>query len=75
LWKKNPSVSSAPIKLAIQKLNSYVHMKKIKTAIVEASHLKTKDQKLAVIKIALENSLCESLNPEVFQCFSLIHLI
>jgi len=45
LWKQKPSVSSAPFKLAIQKLNSSADFKKIKTAIEQAFHLKTKDQK------------------------------
>jgi len=75
LWKEKPSASSAPFKLAIEKLKLFVDLKKIKTAIQEASHLKTKDKKHALVKIALENCLCESLNTEVIQCFSLIYLI
>lgn len=75
LWKQNPSVSSAPVQLAITKLNSPVHLTKIKTAIKMVSHLEAQDQKHALVKIALENCLCESLDPEVFRCLSLIHLI
>ncbi|EDR14420.1 uncharacterized protein LACBIDRAFT_321469 [Laccaria bicolor S238N-H82] len=52
-----PSVSSAPFKLAIQKLSSSDVLEKIKTAIEKASHLKSKDQKHALVKIALDNSL------------------
>ena len=61
LWKQKPSASSAPIKLAIQKFNLFADLKKIKTAIEEASHLKTKDQKDVLVKIALENCLCQFL--------------
>ncbi|KIK05687.1 hypothetical protein K443DRAFT_90872, partial [Laccaria amethystina LaAM-08-1] len=68
LWKQKPSASSALLKLAIQKLNSSADLKKIKTAIEEASHVKTKHQKHALVKIALENRLCKFLNLEVFQC-------
>ncbi|EDR08380.1 uncharacterized protein LACBIDRAFT_296954 [Laccaria bicolor S238N-H82] len=57
LWKQKPSASSAPVKLAIQKLNSSVDLNYIKTAIEKASHLKTQDQKHALVKIALENCL------------------
>jgi hypothetical protein len=70
-----PSVSPAPFKLAIQKLNLSADLNKIKTAIKEASHFKTKDQKQALVKIALENCFCEFLNPKVFQSLSLIYLI
>ncbi|KIK02057.1 hypothetical protein K443DRAFT_97650, partial [Laccaria amethystina LaAM-08-1] len=75
LWKQKPSASSAPFKLAIQKLNLFTDLKKIKTGIEEASHLKTKDQKHALVKIALENCLCEFLLFEGLQCLSLIYLI
>ncbi|EDR13862.1 uncharacterized protein LACBIDRAFT_304962 [Laccaria bicolor S238N-H82] len=57
LWKKKPSGSSTPFELAIQKLNSSTDLEKIKTAIEEASHLKSKDKKHALVKIALENCL------------------
>ena len=43
-------------------------MEKIKNAIEEVSSLKTNDQKHALVKIALENCLCEFQNPEVLQC-------
>ncbi|KIK00520.1 hypothetical protein K443DRAFT_100247, partial [Laccaria amethystina LaAM-08-1] len=75
LWKQKPSVSSAPFKLAIETVNLFADLKKIKTAIKEASHLTTVDQKHALVKIALENSLCEFLIFQVFQCLSLIYLI
>ncbi|KIJ99253.1 hypothetical protein K443DRAFT_102592, partial [Laccaria amethystina LaAM-08-1] len=74
-WKQNPSTSSAPFKLAIQKLNSSADLEKIKTAIKEASHLKTKDQKHALVKITLENCICKFSNLKFFQCLSLIYLI
>ncbi|KIK05715.1 hypothetical protein K443DRAFT_90783, partial [Laccaria amethystina LaAM-08-1] len=74
LWKQKPSKSSAPFKLAAQKFNSSADLNKIKTAIEEASHFKTKDQKHALVKIALENCLCEFLISQVFQCLSLIYL-
>ena len=67
LWKQKPSVSSAPFKLAIQKFNSSIDLKNIQTAIEEASHLKTKDQKHALVKIALENCLCKFSNLKIFQ--------
>ncbi|EDQ99136.1 uncharacterized protein LACBIDRAFT_317562 [Laccaria bicolor S238N-H82] len=57
LWKQNPSESSAPFKLAIEKFNLSADLAKIKTAIKEASHLETNDQKYAFVKIALENRL------------------
>ncbi|KIJ96992.1 hypothetical protein K443DRAFT_681891, partial [Laccaria amethystina LaAM-08-1] len=56
LWKQKPSTSTAPFKLAIQKFN-LIDLQNIKTAIEEASHLKMKDQKDALVKIALENCL------------------
>ena len=59
LWKQKPSKSSAPFELAIQKFNSSADLEKIKTAIKEASRLKTKDQKQALVNIALEKRLCE----------------
>ncbi|KIJ99060.1 hypothetical protein K443DRAFT_39702, partial [Laccaria amethystina LaAM-08-1] len=52
LWKQKPSTSTAPFKLAIQKFNLFADLKNIKTAIEEASHLKMKDQKDALVKIA-----------------------
>ncbi|EDR01095.1 uncharacterized protein LACBIDRAFT_333616 [Laccaria bicolor S238N-H82] len=56
LWKQKHSKSTAPYELAIQKLNSSVNLTKIKTAIEEASHMKTKDQKKqALLKIAMDN--------------------
>ena len=61
LWKQKPSTSSAPFELAIQKFNLFADLAKIKTAIKEASWLKTEDPKQALVKIALENRLCESL--------------
>ena len=61
LWKQKPSASSAPFKSAAQKFNSSADLSRIKTAIEEASHLKTKDLKDAVVKIALENCLCQYL--------------
>jgi hypothetical protein len=75
LWKQKPSVSSAPFKLAIQKFNSSADLNKIKTAIEEASHFKTKDQKQVLVKIALENCFCEYLLPQIIQSLSLIYLI
>ena len=66
LWKQKPSTSSAPFDLAIQKFNSTADLAKIKTAIKEASQLTTDDQKQALVKIALENRLCEYLNCQVF---------
>jgi len=59
LWKQNPSVSSVPFRLAIQKFNSSADLKNIKTANEEAFHLTTEAQKHALVKIALENCLCE----------------
>ena len=75
LWKQNPSRSSAPFEVAIQQLNLSANLAKINTAIEEASRLKTKDQKHALVKIALENRLCKFLIFQVFQFFSLIYLI
>ena len=72
LWKQKPSASLDPFKLAIQKLNLSADLTKIKTTIKEASHLKTKDKKYALVKIALENRLGEFLIFQVFQCPSLI---
>ncbi|KIJ99222.1 hypothetical protein K443DRAFT_102582, partial [Laccaria amethystina LaAM-08-1] len=69
LWKQKPSGSSAPFKSAIQKLTSSADFKKIKTSIEEASHLKSKDKKHALVKIALENCLCKFLK------FKVLHLI
>jgi hypothetical protein len=69
LWKQKPSVSSAPFKLDVQQFNSSADLNKIKTAIEEVSHFKTKDQKHALVKIALENCLCEFLIPKVFLSF------
>ena len=66
LWKQKPSTSSASFDLAIQKFNSSADLAKIKTAIKEASQLKTEDQKQALVKIALENRLCEFLNCQLF---------
>ena len=66
LWKQKPSKSSAPFELAIQKFNSSAELAKIKTAIKEACQLKTKDQKQALVKIALENHLREVLICQVF---------
>ena len=63
LWKQKPSKSSAPFKLAAQKFSSSADLNKIKTAIEEVSHFKAKDQKCALVKIALENCLCEFLIP------------
>ncbi|KIJ96012.1 hypothetical protein K443DRAFT_107911 [Laccaria amethystina LaAM-08-1] len=63
MWKQKPSASSVPFKLAVQKFNSSADLKKIKTAIEDASHLKIKDQKHALVKIALENCLRELLIP------------
>ena len=59
LWKHKPSNSSAPFELAIQRFKLSADLAKIKTAIKEASRLKTKDQKQALVKIALEHHLCE----------------
>jgi len=75
LWKEKPSKSSAPFKLAAQKFNSSAYLNKIKTSIEEASHFKTKDQKDALIKIALENFLCKFLISQISQSISLIYLI
>ena len=75
LWKQKPSASSVPFKLAIQKFNLFADLIKIKTGIEKASHLKMKHQKHALVKIAIENCLCEYLFFQVFQCLSLIHLI
>ncbi|KIJ99294.1 hypothetical protein K443DRAFT_102451, partial [Laccaria amethystina LaAM-08-1] len=75
LWKKDPSKSSAPFKLAIQQFNSSADLNKIKAAIGEASNFKTQHQQHALVKIALENCLCEFLIPQVIQCLSLICLI
>jgi len=75
LWKEKPSQSSAPFKLAAQKFNSSAYFNRIKTAIEEVSHFKTKDQKHALVKIALENCLCEFIIFQVFQTLSLIYLI
>ena len=69
LWKQKPSKSSAPFELAIQKFNSSADLAKIKTAIKEASQLKTEDQEQALVKIALENRLCEFLICQVFDVF------
>ena len=66
LWKQKPSKSSAPFELAIQKFNSSADLAKIKTAIKEASRLKTEDQKQALVKIALENRLRQFLIRPVF---------
>ena len=66
LWKHQPSASSAPFELAIQKFSSSADLAKIKTAIKEASQLKTKDQKQALVNIALDNRLRELLNCQVF---------
>ncbi|KIK00533.1 hypothetical protein K443DRAFT_100224, partial [Laccaria amethystina LaAM-08-1] len=57
LWKQEPSVSSVPFQLAVQKFSMSVDLKKNKAAIEEASHLKAKDQKHMLVKIALENCL------------------
>ncbi|EDQ99362.1 uncharacterized protein LACBIDRAFT_335104 [Laccaria bicolor S238N-H82] len=58
LWKQNPSKSTAPFKSAIQKFNLSADMAKINTAIEEASHMKTKEQKKqALVKIAMDNRL------------------
>ena len=59
LWKQKPSSSLAPFELAIQKSDLSAALPKIKTAIEEASQLKTKDRKQALVKIALENRLRE----------------
>ncbi|KIJ99237.1 hypothetical protein K443DRAFT_102578, partial [Laccaria amethystina LaAM-08-1] len=58
LWKQKPSASSGPIISAIQQFHSSADLKKINIAIQGASHLKTKDQVHAVVKIAIENCLC-----------------
>jgi hypothetical protein len=63
-----------PFKVAVQKFNTSADLKKIKTAI-EASHLKTKHERHVLVKIALENCLCEFLIPQAFQYLSLIYLI
>ncbi|EDR01879.1 uncharacterized protein LACBIDRAFT_332861 [Laccaria bicolor S238N-H82] len=58
LWKQKPSKSTAPFESAIQKFNLSADVAKINTAIVEASHMKTKDQKKqALVKIAMDNRL------------------
>ena len=75
LWHQKPSASSAPFKLAIQKFNLFVDLKKIKTAIGEASQLKIQDQKHALAMIAEKNCLCELLIFRVFEHISLIYLI
>ena len=75
LWKDKPSGSSAPFELAIQRFKLSADLTKIKTAIKEASQLTTDDQKQALVKIALENRLCEYLIFQVFQFLSLIYLI
>ena len=59
LWKHTPSSSSAPFELAIQRFKLSADLAKIKTAIKEASQLKTEDEKQALVNIALENRLCE----------------
>ena len=66
LWKEKPSRSPAPFELAIQKFNFSADLVKIKTAVKEASRLKTEDQKQALVKIALENRLREFSNCQVF---------
>ncbi|KIJ99210.1 hypothetical protein K443DRAFT_102611, partial [Laccaria amethystina LaAM-08-1] len=58
LWKQKPSASSGHLISAIQQFNSSADLKKINIAIQEASHLNTKDQVHAVVKIALENCFC-----------------
>ncbi|KIJ90354.1 hypothetical protein K443DRAFT_116714, partial [Laccaria amethystina LaAM-08-1] len=73
LWKQKPSTSTAPFKLAIQKFNLFADLKNIKTAIEEASHLKMKDQKDALVKIALENCLCD-IFPEFHKCHTCLYL-
>ena len=73
LWKEKPSASSAPFKVAIQKFNMLADLKKIKTVIEEASHLKPKDKKHVLVNIALENCLCEFLHAEVIEPFSLLY--
>ena len=75
LWKQKPSRSWTPFELAIQKFNLSANLTKIKTAIKEASQLKTKDQKQALVKIALENRLREFLICQVSKFLSLIYLI
>ncbi|EDQ99138.1 uncharacterized protein LACBIDRAFT_335310 [Laccaria bicolor S238N-H82] len=58
LWKQKPSYSPAPYKLAMQNFNLSIDMAKINTAIEEASHMKTKEQKKqALVKIATDNRL------------------
>ena len=57
MWTQSPSTSSAPFELAIQKFNLSANLAKINTAIEEAFQLKTKDQKHALVQIALENRL------------------
>ena len=66
LWKQKPSESSAPFELAIQKFKLSADLAKMKTAIKEASQLKTKDQNQALVNIALDNRLREFLNGQVF---------
>ena len=75
LCQQKPSKSSAPYELAIQKFNSSADLAKIKTAIEEACQLKTKDQKQALVKIALENRLHEFLSCRVLKFLFLIYLI
>ena len=70
LWKQKSSKSSAPFELAIQKFNSSADLAKIKTAINEASQLKTKDQKQALVNIALDHRLCEFSNSNFLMSFS-----
>ncbi|EDQ99140.1 uncharacterized protein LACBIDRAFT_335317, partial [Laccaria bicolor S238N-H82] len=58
LWKQKPSKSTAPFESAIQKFNLSADVAKIKTAIKEASQLKTENQKKqALVKIAMDNRL------------------
>ena len=73
LWKHKASRSLTPFELAIQKFNSSADLAKIKIAIKEVAQLKTKDQKQALVKIALENRLREFLICQVFLLF-LSHL-
>ena len=73
LWKQKPSPSLAPFELAIQKFKLSADLAKIKTAIKEASQLKTEDKQQAHVKIALENRLCEFFNLSSLQ-ISFSHL-
>ena len=75
MWTQSPSTSSAPFELAIQKFNLSANLAKINTAIEEASQLKTKDQKHALVKIALENRLRQFLNLPSLPIFSHIYFI